>query len=141
MKESPATARRRWRAAVAAAVALVTGVVVWTQAGPASADASGRLVGAGSGRCLDVTGVSQAAGAKVQIWDCNGQANQTWHYTAAGELRVYNDTMCLDAYGRGTANGTKVVIWNCNGQTNQQWRQNANGSFTGVQSGRCLDVT
>ena len=29
--------------------------------------------GVGSGRCLDVTGASQANGTQVQIWDCNGQ--------------------------------------------------------------------
>ncbi|MEV0757708.1 RICIN domain-containing protein [Streptosporangium sp. NPDC050280] len=32
--------------------------------------------GVGSGRRLDVTGASQANGAAVQIWDCNGQNNQ-----------------------------------------------------------------
>jgi Ricin-type beta-trefoil lectin domain len=109
--------------------------------GSGGTDRSGRLVGTGSGRCLDVTGVSQNLGTTVQIWDCNGQVNQFWHQTAAGELRVYNDTRCLDASNQGTANGTRIIIWSCNGQTNQQWRFNADGSITGVQSGRCLDVS
>ncbi|MEU6432651.1 RICIN domain-containing protein, partial [Microbispora sp. NPDC046973] len=30
------------------------------------------LKGVGSGRCLDVSGASQANGAQAQIWDCNG---------------------------------------------------------------------
>ncbi|WP_240809538.1 RICIN domain-containing protein, partial [Microbispora catharanthi] len=47
------------------------------------------LKGVGSGRCLDVSGASQANGAQAQIWDCNGQANQQWTSTSAGELRVY----------------------------------------------------
>jgi hypothetical protein len=106
-----------------------------------SGERTGRLVGTGSGRCLDVTGGSQTLGTQVQIWDCNGQVNQLWHQTAAGELRVFNDTRCLDANGRGTANGTRIIIWSCNGQANQQWRFNADGSITGVQSGRCLDVS
>jgi hypothetical protein len=101
---------------------------------------TGPLIGTGSGRCLDVSNVSQTPGTGVQIWDCNGQTNQQWHQTAAGELRVYNDTRCLDALNQGTANGTRAVIFNCNGQINQQWRLNANGSITAVQSGRCLDV-
>ena len=101
---------------------------------------SGPLVGTGSGRCLDVSGGSQDLGTTVQIWDCNAQTNQLWHPTAAGELRVFNDTRCLDAVNQGTANGTRAVIWSCNGQANQQWRLNADGSITGVQSGRCLDV-
>jgi hypothetical protein len=109
--------------------------------GSGGTDRSGRLVGTGSGRCLDVTGVSQNLGTPLQLWDCNGQVNQLWHQTAAGELRVYNDTRCLDASNRGTANGTRIIIWSCNGQTNQQWRFNSDGSITGVQSGRCLDVS
>jgi hypothetical protein len=109
--------------------------------GSGGTDRTGRLVGTGSGRCLDVTGASQTLGTAVQIWDCNGQANQLWHQTGAGELRVFNDTRCLDASNRGTANGTRIIIWSCNGQTNQQWRFNADGSITGAQSGRCLDVS
>ncbi|UBU09454.1 lectin [Nonomuraea gerenzanensis] len=95
--------------------------------------------GAGSGRCLDVTGASQANGAQAQIWDCNGQPNQQWTPTASGELRVYGNK-CLDAYNQGTANGTQVIIWDCNGQANQRWRLNTDGSIAGVQSGLCLDV-
>ncbi|WP_084196098.1 RICIN domain-containing protein, partial [Streptosporangium amethystogenes] len=37
-----------------------------------------QIQGVASGRCLDVTGVSQANGALAQIWDCNGQNNQQW---------------------------------------------------------------
>jgi hypothetical protein len=108
--------------------------------GTPPSDRTGRIVGTGSGRCADVTGVSQTPGTQVQLWDCNGQANQLWHQTAAGELRVYSDTRCLDALNQGTANGTRVVIFNCNGQPNQQWRLNSDGSITGAQSGRCLDA-
>ncbi|GIH67740.1 alpha-L-arabinofuranosidase [Microbispora siamensis] len=98
------------------------------------------LVGASSGRCLDVAGNTDALGAALQIWDCNGQANQAFEFTSAGELRTFGGTRCVDAYGQGTSPGTKVVIWSCNGQANQKWRQNADGSITGVQSGLCLDV-
>ncbi|WP_231514217.1 ricin-type beta-trefoil lectin domain protein, partial [Microbispora rosea] len=73
------------------------------------------LRGVGSGRCLDVTGVSQANGAAAQIWDCNGQANQQWTTTSAGELRVYGNK-CLDVNGGATADGSTVIIWDCNGQ-------------------------
>ena len=37
-----------------------------------------RAQGQGSGRCLDITGGSQANGAFAEIWDCNGGANQTF---------------------------------------------------------------
>jgi hypothetical protein len=113
------------------------GGLVW--AGSASA-AAAPLVSAASGRCLDVAGNTDALGAGLQIWDCNGQANQAFEFTAAGELRTFGGTRCVDAYGRQTSPGTKLVIWSCNGQANQQWRQNADGSITGVQSGLCPDV-
>jgi len=99
-----------------------------------------RLIGTGSSRCLDVPGASQTNGTQLEIWDCNGGANQQWTYTADKLLRVYG-TKCLDASGQGTVNGTQVVIWDCNGAANQQWNLNANGTVTGVQSGLCLDVT
>ncbi|NAS25702.1 PHB depolymerase family esterase [Herbidospora sp. NEAU-GS84] len=100
----------------------------------------GALKGVGSGRCLDVSGNSQANGAPIQIWDCNGRANQQWTATAAGELRVYGGK-CLDVTGAGTADGTAVTIWDCNGQNNQKWRLNADGSITAIGANKCLDVS
>ncbi|MGW4637075.1 glycosyl hydrolase [Sphaerisporangium sp. NPDC004334] len=123
--------------AASVAAALLTTVAA-LMAAPASAAAG--LVGAASGRCLDVTGNSNSNGALLQIWDCNGQANQAFEFTSAGELRVFNGARCVDAYNGQTSPGTKVEIWDCNGGANQKWRQNADGSITGVQSGLCLDV-
>jgi poly(hydroxyalkanoate) depolymerase family esterase len=97
------------------------------------------IVGAQSGRCIEVPGSSTSNGTQTQLWDCRGTANQRWTYTASRELRVYGNK-CLDANGRGTTNGTAAIIWDCNGQTNQQWNVNTNGTITGVQSGLCLDV-
>ncbi|MEV1200015.1 non-reducing end alpha-L-arabinofuranosidase family hydrolase [Microbispora rosea] len=116
---------------------VLASVVAWSA--PASA-AAAPLVSVASGRCLDVSGNTDALGTALQIWDCNGQANQAFEFTSSGELRTFNGTRCLDAYNMGTTNGTKVVIWSCNGQNNQKWRQNADGSIAGVQSGLCLDV-
>ncbi|MFI7643473.1 lectin [Nonomuraea sp. NPDC049400] len=99
----------------------------------------GAIRGVGSGRCLDVSGASQANGAQVQIWDCNGQANQQWTQTASGELRVFGGK-CLDVYARGTADGANVIIWDCNGQDNQRWRFNSDGTITAVGANKCLDV-
>ncbi|MBB5783288.1 ThuA domain-containing protein [Nonomuraea jabiensis] len=100
---------------------------------------TGALKGTGSGRCLDVSGASQANGAQAQVWDCNGQSNQQWTSTAAGELRVYGGK-CLDVSGAGTADGASVIIWDCNGQNNQKWRLNADGTITAVGANKCLDV-
>ncbi|WP_247660094.1 ricin-type beta-trefoil lectin domain protein, partial [Micromonospora sp. D75] len=98
-----------------------------------------QLVGAGSGRCLDVPNGSTTNGTAVQLYDCWGGTMQRWTYTSDKQLQVLGNK-CLDASGRGTANGTSVIIWDCNGQPNQQWNLNANGTISGVQSGRCLDA-
>ncbi|GAA2863687.1 galactosylceramidase [Actinoplanes cyaneus] len=99
---------------------------------------TGTIRGAGSNRCLDVNGQSQADGTVVQIWDCNGGANQTWTATSSNQLTVYGNK-CLDA--PSTSSGARVRIWSCTGAANQQWRLNADGTVTAVQSGLCLDVT
>ncbi|MEV0952541.1 ricin-type beta-trefoil lectin domain protein [Promicromonospora sp. NPDC050249] len=98
------------------------------------------VVGAQSGRCLEVTGGGTANGTDAQLWDCWGGSNQRWTYTSGKQLRVYGNK-CLDAYGHGTSNGTRVVIWDCGGQANQQWNVNADGTITGVESGLCLDAS
>ncbi|MFC4110907.1 ricin-type beta-trefoil lectin domain protein, partial [Micromonospora zhanjiangensis] len=98
-----------------------------------------QVVGGQSGRCVDVPNSSTTNGTQVQLWDCSGQANQSWTYTSGRQFQVFG-SKCLDASGGGTANGTQVIIWDCNGQANQQWNVNANGTITGAQSGLCLDA-
>ncbi|MFI6457137.1 ricin-type beta-trefoil lectin domain protein [Streptosporangium amethystogenes] len=100
---------------------------------------AGAIRGVGSGRCLDVANVSQANGTQVQIWDCNGQVNQQWTQTGAGELRVYGNK-CLDVTNMSTADGAQVQIWDCNGQNNQKWRLNSDGTITALGANKCLDV-
>ncbi|AGL19112.1 endo-1,4-beta-xylanase [Actinoplanes sp. N902-109] len=103
---------------------------------PSSGDAK-RILGAQSGRCIDVPNASQSNGTRVQLYDCNGQSNQAWTQSSTNQLTVYG-TMCLDA--AGTANGSAVQIYSCNGQANQQWTVTSSGTITNGQSGRCLDV-
>ena len=101
---------------------------------------SGALIGAQSSRCLDVPNVSTVNNTQVEIWDCNGGANQQWTQLANGTLQVYGNK-CLDVSNSATAAGSPVAIFDCNGGANQQWRVNADGTIVGVQSGLCLDVT
>jgi hypothetical protein len=96
------------------------------------------LVGAQSGRCLDVIGGSALAnGSQVQLWDCHSQTNQQWASTSASELRVGGAAKCLT----GSSQGTVVSIGDCNGGAGQKWTLNTNGSITAGQSGLCLDAT
>ncbi|MEU7871950.1 RICIN domain-containing protein, partial [Dactylosporangium sp. NPDC049140] len=95
------------------------------------------LVGAASGRCLDVPGSNAANGTQPIIWDCHGTANQQW--TISG-LTIRALGKCLDAPLNGTA-GVKAQLWDCSGATNQQWTLVADGSIRNGQSGLCLDVS
>lgn len=121
------------------------GTVMYRVAGGTSGGTTGvtgPLHAVGSGKCLDVPNATTTAGTQVEIWSCNGGANQTWTHTASDQLTVYSGSgqMCLDAYDNRTAPGTKVEIWQCNGQSNQQWSLNSDGTVTGRQSGLCLGV-
>jgi hypothetical protein len=105
-----------------------------------SGGTSGVLRGTSSNRCLDVPGQATTNGTLLQIWDCNGGANQQWTALSNGELQVYGNK-CLDVPNHATTAGTRVEIWDCNGGANQQWTLNADGTVVGRESGLCLDVT
>ena len=138
-------ARRRSHAsylALAAILATLVLTVGLTGAAPAQAATGTPVVGVASGRCLDVIGNVKTTGTRVNIWDCNGQANQAWTLTAAGELRVYDGARCLDvARQRHHSPGGSSRSTPATGGANQKWRRQRDGTIVGVQSGLCLDVT
>ncbi|MBO4269269.1 PQQ-dependent sugar dehydrogenase [Microbispora triticiradicis] len=136
------TRGRPWPRALAAFVAALASVAAMIVASstPASA-ATSTVVGVASGRCLTVAGNSTTPGARVTIYDCNGQASQTWTSTTAGELRVYSSPRCLDVVGQDTTPPATLQISTCTGAASQKWRINSDGSIVGVQSGMCLDVS
>jgi len=73
------------------------------------------------GRCLDIVGNGTAAGAKVELWDCNGVGGQNWQQQADGSLLNPQSGKCLDSPSGATANGTQLQIWDCNGATAQKF--------------------
>ncbi|MEU8238489.1 ricin-type beta-trefoil lectin domain protein [Actinoplanes missouriensis] len=95
------------------------------------------LVGAGSGRCLDVPNGSTANGTQPIIWDCSGGANQRWTYDGQ-TLRAVGK--CLDSPTGATA-GAKAQLWDCSGAANQRWTFVSGSTVRNAQSGLCLDVT
>ena len=136
-------AARAPRLPAQAALCVMALLAMFLTAAPAwSAPTAGApLVSSASGRCLDVKGNVDTSGTGLQIWDCNGQANQAFAFTAAGELRTMNGTRCVDAYDTRTAPGAAVVIRPCDARATQMWRQNSDGSVTAAASGFCLDVS
>jgi Ricin-type beta-trefoil lectin domain len=94
---------------------------------------------ASSGLCLDVIGQSTANGAGVQVWECTGNANQSWSYDGS-HLRIYGDK-CLDVTGGSTANGTTLQIWDCVADDpNQSWTLSGK-TFAWSGESKCLDLT
>jgi hypothetical protein len=96
-----------------------------------------RFIGVGSGKCMDDPNSSTTNGTQLEIWTCNGGANQQFTATG-GTLRT--EGKCLDAPGGATANGTIVELWTCNGGANQQFSYQSDGTIRGSQSGKCVTV-
>ncbi|GAA2899512.1 hypothetical protein GCM10010517_65050 [Streptosporangium fragile] len=93
---------------------------------------TGQITGPG-GKCVDVAGASSANGTKVQLYDCNGTAAQSW--TVSGST-IKALGKCLDVAGASPADGTKVQLYDCNGTAAQSWT--VSGS-TIKALGKCLD--
>ena len=130
MNLSSARRGRRRRLAHVLGALLVTvvagGVALATQQGVASAATVGTatpIVGGQSGRCLDVPNSTTTNGTQVQLWDCSGQANQSWTYTTAKQLQVYGNK-CLDA----TAAARPTAPWSSSGTATG--RPTSNGTST-----------
>jgi hypothetical protein len=71
------------------------------------------------GLCLDDRYNSSTPGAVVQVWRCNGSANQQWQVMSNGT--IHHNGLCLDATASGTADGVRIQLWTCTGGTNQRW--------------------
>ncbi|MBN6042237.1 PQQ-dependent sugar dehydrogenase [Amycolatopsis sp. 195334CR] len=94
--------------------------------GPAS------ITGVG-GKCVDVNGSGTADGTKVQLWTCNGGANQQWTRDG-GTWRALGK--CLTA--AGSADGSPVQLSTCTGGGTQNW--SAPGDGTLRNGTKCLDA-
>jgi hypothetical protein len=108
-----------------------------TPAGGSTGGNTGPITaGDDSAKCVDDNAQSSANGTKVQLWDCNGGANQQWTVASNGTLQVYGK--CMDITGANYNNGTNIELWDCNGGANEQWKA-ANGTLVNPASGKCLD--
>ncbi|MDE9364748.1 RICIN domain-containing protein [Luteipulveratus sp. YIM 133132] len=76
--------------------------------------------------CLDVDSNGGGRdGSKVQLWRCNGRANQKWLRDGYHWRSVAYPSKCLDSVGSG--DGAKVQIWGCWNGTPQQWAGGRDG--------------
>ncbi len=88
-------------------------------------------------KCLDVAGDAKSNGATLQIWDCNGSANQLWKIDTKGRI-INTGGKCIDVAGDVAANGTKVHLWDCHDGANQKWKRDGERWIT--SGGKCLDA-
>lgn len=91
------------------------------------------ISGANTAQCLDAdsNNLSNANGDPVQLWQCNGAANQDWQPVFLGfsplgfelfEFINQANGWCLDARSQGGyVNGNPVQGYPCNGNANQIW--------------------
>lgn len=131
----PVSKLRRLLTTSATALLLGLGLVVALQA-PASADnpAFGpvRLIPAGTSKCLDVSGISQANGALLQLYDClPNQWNQQFYFYAVPncfecyQIVPRHSWKCLDVVGASLATGAAIQQYDCLGfsQLNQVFQK------------------
>jgi hypothetical protein len=77
-------------------------------------------------KCIGPVGGVVAAGAAMEVQDCNGGNSQAWvtGETAVGSgvfmmKNVANTNICLDVAGASGASGARMDLWTCSGNNNQ----------------------
>ncbi|MER6085277.1 RICIN domain-containing protein [Streptomyces sp. NPDC001833] len=97
-----------------------------------------KLVGTGSGRCIDVTNAG-GDGTRLEILDCSGAAKQKWVFQSDGTIRSLG--LCMDLAWANTANGTAVQVAKCSGNRAQLFYLSAQGDLVSALADKCVDVT
>jgi hypothetical protein len=84
------------------------------------------LVNRGSGKAMDVSGVSTADGAQIHQWARHDGNNQQFQFVDSGggyyRLRARHSGKVLDVHNFSTADGGNLVQWADSNGTNQQFR-------------------
>lgn len=84
----------------------------------------GTIVNAYSGKCLDLPDGNAFNGANLQLWDCNGKANQQWLWSDGSDAIQYaaDPSKCVES---GDINwmeagyGHQLFLWDCTGDIRQ----------------------
>lgn len=109
-----------------------------------STSASGGIV-----MCMNVEGGTFQDGAKAQVSECDGKADQNWAVMAPWspfKITVAGQNKCLDLYGQKTDNGTPIDVWDCdpdNKNKGQQWYF-VEGSYnikSALDPTKCVDAS
>ena len=95
-------------------------------------------------KCLNIVNNGTANGSKIQLWSCNGGANEEWEITGfLGQLYNPQSGKCLEDPGFSTTNGKQLDIWTCKttntNTNNQNWLLPAS-PFESAVSGKCINA-
>lgn len=91
-----------------------------------------------TGRCLDIAGGVTQNGATIQVWGCNGFAQQKWSLQRSGRSLMASANKVLDIAGFSSDNGATIQLWDSLKTANQAWYF-SNSSII-VTGGKVLDV-
>ncbi|NUR00533.1 MAG: right-handed parallel beta-helix repeat-containing protein [Streptomyces sp.] len=108
-----------------------------------------KILNKNSGKAIDVSGASTAAGANVLQWNDTGTQNQRWLWVAAGdgsyEIVNENSGQLLDVTDGSTADGATVIQQPDNNGPSQHWTLVGAGNgyykIKNVHSGKLLAVS
>jgi poly(3-hydroxybutyrate) depolymerase len=114
--------------------------------GPVEVGVNYRLVAQHSGKFMDISGVSTAAGALLQQWPATGGLNQQFDFLDSGSgyyrIRARHSGLVLQV--ASSSSGANITQQPDSGATSQQWRlvDQGNGvvSLVNRQSGLAMDV-
>ncbi|MFD4573364.1 ricin-type beta-trefoil lectin domain protein [Streptomyces sp. NPDC058417] len=106
--------------------------------GPGGMRAGVRILGAASGRCVEVTGGRTEERTPLQLAGCTGAARQTWRFLPDGTVRALG--RCMDVDGGTDHDGSAIQLVSCNGTDAQRFRLDAAGDLVNVRTDKCVDV-
>ncbi|GAA1979653.1 RICIN domain-containing protein [Kitasatospora viridis] len=84
-----------------------------------------RIRNVATNKCLNVQGQSQNAGAKIVLWDCNGQSDERFNPSEIGSgyylWRNQNSDKCLNVAGNSGNDGAWIIQYYCDPNAADEW--------------------
>ena len=91
-----------------------------------------------SNKCIDVVGDKGKDGAPLEIWSCNGKAQQKWIFKSDGTVRAMG--LCMDVAWGSSADGAVIQLARCSGNPAQRFILAGPNDLVNPQANKCVDV-
>ncbi|SBV26976.1 Serine/threonine protein kinase [Micromonospora krabiensis] len=99
-----------------------------------------QLVGAASGRCLDISDPASPDPVALRIWDCRDDRGRNQLWTFGSDRSVRLGGRCLDVLNASSDEGAAIQLTTCNTTPAQQFTLNDRRQLVNAHSGMCLAV-